>query len=46
MLEFGRENTEINENSSAAPFLLSLSDDKNLTLRIVIAFPNSLSDYP
>ncbi len=41
MLEFGGENTEINENSSAAPFLLSLSDDKNLTLRIVIAFPRA-----
>lgn len=39
MLEFGGENIEINENSRLAPFLLSLSDDQNLTLRVVIAFP-------
>ena len=39
MLEFGGENLEINEKSRLAPFLLSLSDDQDLTLRVVIAFP-------
>ena len=39
MLEFGGENLEVNEKSSLAPFLLSLSDDQNLTLKVVIAFP-------
>ena len=39
MLEFGGENLEENEKSSLAPFLLSLSDDQNLTLKVVIAFP-------
>lgn len=39
MLEFGGENLEINEKSRLAPFLLSFSDDQDLTLRVVIAFP-------
>ena len=39
MLEVGGEKLEINEKSRLAPFLLSLSDGQDLTLRVVIAFP-------
>ena len=38
MLEFGGENLEIKEKNYPGPFLLSLSDDENLTLRVVISF--------
>ena len=39
MIEFGGENKEINKKSKTAPFLLSLQDGPDNTLRIVIAFP-------
>lgn len=39
MIEFGRENKEINEKCKTAPFLLSLQDTPDNVLKIVIAFP-------
>ena len=52
MIEFGGENKEINKKSKTAPFLLSLQDGPDNTLRIVIAFPmegdegTNLDDFP
>ena len=39
MIEFGGENKEINEKCKGAPFLLSLEDNPDNVLRVVIAFP-------
>ena len=40
MLEFGTENTEINQYSNLAPFVVSIKDDPDNQLSIVIAFPS------
>lgn len=39
MLEFGTENEEITANSPNAPFVLSIDDNEDNRLRIVIALP-------
>ena len=39
MLEFGVENKEITENCPNAPFVLSINDNEDNQLRIVIALP-------
>ena len=39
MLEFGSENKEITERSPNAPFILSISDNSDNELIIVIALP-------
>lgn len=54
MLEFGTENGEINADSSCAPFILSVNDNADNELNIVIALPKrgemgegvSLKGYP
>lgn len=52
MIEFGQENKEINEKSRSAPFLLSIEDNEENILRILIAFPKegeegeSMDAYP
>lgn len=37
MLEFGTENKEITVNSPSAPFILSINDNADNQLKIVIA---------
>ena len=52
MIKFGGENKEINEKCKGAPFLLSLEDNPDNVLRVVIAFPmeggegERLEDFP
>ncbi|MCM1023427.1 MAG: hypothetical protein NC395_05140 [Prevotella sp.] len=41
MLEFGTENREINQNSKCAPFLLSMEDNGDNCLKIVITLPKN-----
>ncbi len=41
MLEFGTENKEITENSKCAPFALSIEDNDDNCLKIVIALSKS-----
>lgn len=43
MLEFGTENEEINQYSRLAPFVISIKDDPDNQLSIVIALPVDLS---
>ena len=42
MLEFGTENEEVNEYSSLAPFVISIDDGPDNSLRIVIALPKNI----
>lgn len=54
MLEFGTQNNEITENCSNAPFILSINDNADNRLKIVIALPrkgekgenSDLSEFP
>lgn len=41
MLTFGSENSEINKHSRLAPFVLSIKDDPDNRLSIVIALPKN-----
>ena len=48
MLEFGAENKEINQYSRLAPFVISIKDDPDNQLSIIIALPspvNSQTDH-
>lgn len=46
MLEFGTANEEVNEFSRLAPFVLSVNDDEDNKLTIVIALPVPAEDQP
>ena len=41
MLEFGSENKEITENTKGAPFVLSIEDNGDNCLKIIIALPKA-----
>ena len=43
MLEFGTENTEINQYSNLAPFVISIKDDPDNQLSIIIALPSPVN---
>lgn len=46
MLAFGTENKEINQNSRLAPFVLSVNEDPDNELSIVIAMPTGTNVKP
>lgn len=46
MLVFGTDNAEVNACSRLAPFVMSIEDDPDNRLRIVIALPKNSSSLP
>ena len=46
MLEFGTENTEINQYSNLAPFVISIEDNPDNQLCVVIALPKPINSKP
>lgn len=46
MLEFGAENEEVNQYSQLAPFVISVKDDIDNQLSIIIALPKHINSKP